>query len=209
MSRSSARDGLSFDDGARAVELARDAVRAFVEDGRREEPGSMRDAFYDRSSAFVRLETTTQRGQLRGCASAHDAPAELERDAERLGMTIVDAAIAAASDDSRSTVTAPELDSLVVTVFVAEEVTPVDDPATDLVVGRHGLAIEGPSTGGWMFPTVPVDNDWGVYEYLDRTARKAGLPADAWGDEDVRVLALEGPVYAENEPGGSVTRRLE
>lgn len=210
MSRSTGRvDGLTHEDGTRAVELARDSVRAFVKDGRREEPGSMRDAFYDRSGAFVRLESATARGQLRGCAGAYDSPTDLENGSRRLGMAIVDAAIGAASEDSRTVVTAPELDTLAVTVFVAETVTEIDDPVEDVEIGTHGLAMEGRGTAGWMFPTVPVENDWGVYEYLDHTARKADLPADAWMDDDVRVVTLSGPVFAENEPGGSVMRRLE
>ncbi|AKH96775.1 TIGR00296 family protein [Halanaeroarchaeum sulfurireducens] len=209
MARSKGRpDGLTHEDGTRAVELARDSVRAFVENGRREEPGSMRDAFYDRSGAFVRLETATGRGQLRGCAGAYDSPRAIEEGNRRLGMAIVDAAIEAASEDSRSVVTPPELDSIAVTVFVAETVTETSTPADDVEVGHHGVAMEGRGNAGWMFPTVPVDNGWGVYEYLDRTARKAGLSNDAWMDDDVRVVTLDGPVFAENDPGGSVQRRF-
>lgn len=210
MSRSRGRpDGLTRADGTRAVELARDSVRAYVENGRRESPGSMRDAFYDRSAAFVRLETAGHRGQLRGCAGSVDSPSALESTSRRLGLAIVDAAIEAASGDSRDPVTPPELDSIGVTVFVAEHVEETDDPDEDVEVGTHGVAIEGDGKAGWMFPTVPVDNGWGVYEYLDRTSRKAGLTDGAWMDDDVRVVTMEGPVFAENEPGGSVTRRLE
>lgn len=210
MARSTRRpEQLSEADGTRAVELARDSVREFVENGRREEPGSMRDAFYARTGAFVRLETATPRGQLRGCAGAYASPSDLENGSEHLGTTIVDAAIAAASEDSRDEVTAPELDNLSVTVFVAEEVHEATDPAEAVEVGRHGLGIEGRGVSGWMFPTVPVENGWGVYEYLDRTARKAGLPTDAWMEDDVRVVATSGSVFAENDPGGTVTRRLD
>lgn len=209
MARSRGRpDELTHEDGTRAVELARDSVRSFVENGRREDPGSMRDAFYDRSGAFVRLETETPRGQLRGCAGAYDTPTALQDGSRRLGMAIVDAAIEAASEDSRTAVTGPELDSIIVTVFVAEGITETDDPTEDIEVGRNGVAVEGRGTSGWMFPTVPVDNGWGVYEYLDRTARKAGLPNDAWMDDDVGVFTIDGPVFAENDPGGSVMRRF-
>lgn len=201
-------DGLTRADGSRAVELARDSVRAYVENGRREEPGSMRDAFYDRSGAFVRLETAGHRGRLRGCAASIDSPSGLESSSRRLGMAIVDAAIEAASGDSRNPVTPPELDSIGVTVFVAERVEETVDPVEDVEVGNHAVAVEGNGRAGWMFPTVPVDNGWDVYEYLDRTSRKAGFAPDAWMDDDVTVVTLDGPVFAENEPGGSVTRRF-
>ncbi|MEF8856940.1 MAG: AMMECR1 domain-containing protein, partial [Haloplanus sp.] len=84
---------LSYEDGARAVELAREAVEAYVLQGQREQPGSMRDAFYARTGAFVRITSTRGRGRLRGCAGAY-------RGSDQLGHAIVDAAITAASDDS-------------------------------------------------------------------------------------------------------------
>ena len=77
---------LSYDDGARAVELAREAVEAYVLQGQREQPGSMRDAFYARTGAFVRIKSTRGRGRLRGCAGAY-------RGSDQLGHAIVDAAI--------------------------------------------------------------------------------------------------------------------
>jgi len=206
MSRSRGRAELSHEDGTRAVELARDSVREFVKNGRREEPGSMRDAFYARQGAFVRLETATPPGQLRGCAGAYDTPTELESGSRHLGTAIVDAAIEAASEDSRGKVTAPELDNIAVSVFIVESVVDTGDPLTEVEVGKHGVGVEGRGTAGWMYPTVPVDNDWSTPEYLDRTCRKAGLPADGWLDDDVRVVKLVGRVLAENEPGGSVTQ---
>ncbi|MFB6068844.1 MAG: TIGR00296 family protein [Halobacterium sp.] len=201
-------DGLSREDGTRAVELARDAIREFVANGRREDPGSMRDAFYARHGAFVRLETDAPRAQLRGCAGAYETPSELAHGSRHLGTAIVDAAIAAASGDSRNAVTAPELDNITVSVFIVDRVVETDDPVNDIEVGRHGVGVEGRGEAGWMFPTVPVEHGWGVHEYLDRTARKAGLPADAWMD-DVAVSVLGGEVYAEMAPGGSVDRRFD
>jgi len=54
---------LSYEDGARAVELARESVDSYVRHGQREQPGSMREAFYERTGAFVRLlESTRGRG---------------------------------------------------------------------------------------------------------------------------------------------------
>ncbi|MFB6070715.1 MAG: TIGR00296 family protein [Halanaeroarchaeum sp.] len=202
-------DGLTSEDETRVVELARDSVREYVANGRREDPGSMRDAFYARHGAFVRLETDTPRSQLRGCAGAYDRPSDLQTASEHLGTAIVDASIAAASDDSRNAVTAPELDNITVTVFVAQSVEVTENPSEDVAVGRHGVGVEGRGKAGWMFPSVPVEHGWGIHEYLDRTCRKAGLPADAWREDDVQVVRMDGPVLAEREPGGSVDRPLD
>ncbi|AHG02674.1 hypothetical protein HALDL1_02815 [Halobacterium sp. DL1] len=201
---------LSFEDGARTVELARESVEAFVRNGQREQPGSMRDAFYNRTSAFVRLESTQGRGRLRGCAGAQDSARELGNGSQQLGHAIVEASIKAASEAScGSEVEAAELPNLRVSVCTVSNLVLTDNPAEDIDLGVHGVAIDGDGQHGWMYPTLPVENDWSVYEYLDRTCRKAGLPNGAWEDDDVMVTLFEGQVFretdAEEEPVEELT----
>lgn len=189
---------LSYEDGARAVDLAREAVELFVRNGQREQPGSMRDAFYQRTGAFVRLESTRGRGSLRGCAGGYEAT-------ERLGHVIVDAAIEAASGDSAgSAVSPPELSNLTVSVCAVTNVLLTDDPLADLELGNHGVAVDGGAEHGWLYPTVPIEQGWTAEEYLTRTCRKAGLPPTAWEQEDVVVTLFEGEVFREREAEGSV-----
>ncbi|WP_433625978.1 TIGR00296 family protein [Halomicrococcus sp. NG-SE-24] len=191
---------LTYEDGTRAVELAREAVNSYVINGQREQPGSMREAFYARTGVFVRLESTRGRGSLRGCAGAHET-------SEQLGHVIVNSAISAASDDSCGSEVEPaELSNLEISVFVVEDTVLTDDPANDIELGTHGVAVEGRGERASMFPTLPVENDWSAFEYLDRTCRKAGLPRGAWEDDDVAVLLVDGPVFREREPEGSIER---
>ncbi|WP_299267301.1 TIGR00296 family protein [Halorientalis sp.] len=185
-------------DGVRAVELARNAVESFVENGAREQLGSMRDAFYLRTGAFVRLENTHGRGRLRGCAGSYDWN-------DHLGEALVDAAIDAANEDScGSTVDAAELSSLCVSVCIVGSVVLTDDPLADIELGRHGVAVERGAEGGWLYPTVPMENGWSAAEYLDRACRTSGLAAGAWEDDDTIVTLFEGRVFREREPEGSI-----
>jgi uncharacterized protein (TIGR00296 family) len=187
---------LSYQDGARAVELAREAVEAYVLNGQREHPGSMRDAFYNRTGAFVRLEA--HGGRLRGCAGSHEST-------QQLGHGIVEAAIEAASEGScRSELEAAELPSVSVSVCIVSNVVLTDDPASDVEIGTHGLAVDKGDKHGWMYPTVPMENGWSEYDYLDRTCRKAGLAPDAWEDEDTMVTLFEGEVFRERSPDGEI-----
>ncbi|MFB6106317.1 MAG: TIGR00296 family protein [Halobacteriaceae archaeon] len=187
---------LTFQDGARAVELAREAVEAYVLNGQREHPGSMREAFYDRTGVFVRLEATG--GRLRGCAGAHES-------SQQLGHGIVESAINAASEDScRTEVEPAELGNLAISVCAVTNLVLTDDPEADLAVGVHGVALDSPDGNAWMYPTVPLDNGWNKYEYLDRTCRKAGLPKGAWEADDVMVTLFEGQVFRERTPGGEI-----
>jgi uncharacterized protein (TIGR00296 family) len=186
---------VSFEDGARAVELAREAIEGYVRDGRREQPGSMRDSFYERTGAFVRIERD---GRLRGCAGSPDSD-------RHLGEAIVEAAIRAASTGTtRGEVSAPELSEVTVGVFVVSEVVLTDDPLADLSVGTHGVAVDAGGEHAWLYPAIPVEQDWSAREYLRRTCRTAGLDADAWTDADAMVTLLDGRLFSERSPAGEV-----
>ncbi|MFC6905135.1 TIGR00296 family protein [Halalkalicoccus tibetensis] len=192
---------LSYEDGIRAVELAREAIESYVSHGQREQPGSMREAFYQRTGALVRIESTRGRGSLRGCAGTYQTN-------DHLGHAIVDAAITAASDDScGSELNAAELGSVVVSTCIVRDVLLTDDPLADLELGHHGVAVDAGDKGGWLYPTIPTENDWSAREYLDRTCRKAGLPPTAWQDDDVMVVLFSGEVFREREPNGSIEHR--
>ncbi|WP_332897825.1 TIGR00296 family protein [Haladaptatus sp. CMSO5] len=188
----------SYDDGRGAVDLAREAVDLFVNNGQRKQPGSMRDAFYNRAGVFIRLQATQGRGRLRGCAGTVQST-------ERVGHTIIEAAIQAASTDScGSELEAAELSSTAFSVCIVTDVIPTDDPAADLEVGTHGLAVQKGRQSGWLYPTVPVENGWSEFEYLDRTCRKAGLSPTAWEKDDVDVLLFHSQVFEERTPNGSI-----
>jgi hypothetical protein len=187
---------LSYEDGARAVELARESVEAYVLQGQREQPGSMRDAFYARTGALVRIRSTRGRGRLRGCAGAY-------RGSDQLGHAIVEAAIKAASDDSCGSEVEPaELSNVAVSVCVVAGYTLTDDPLSDLELGTHGVAVDAGADHAWLYPTIPVENDWSAGEFLARASRKAGGSPFAWrDDDDVVVTLFEGQVFRERSDG--------
>lgn len=191
---------LTYEDGARAVELAREAVESFVLHGQREQPGSMREAFYARTGAFVRITSTRGRGRLRGCAGAY-------RGNDQLGHAIVDAAIQAASGDScGSEIESKELPNLSISVCIVTNNVLTADPVADLELGRHGVAIDNGGSHGWLYPTIPVENGWNKEEFLSRACRKARLSPFAWQEEDTMVTLIEGEVFRERPDGGSVER---
>ena len=191
---------LTYEDGARTVELAREAIESYVVNGQREQPGSMREAFYQRTGALVRLESSRGRGSLRGCAGSY-------RSNEQLGHEIVEAAIEAASDSSCGSEVKPaELSNLLVSVCVIRDLFTTEDPLTDLELGRHGIAIETPRGADWLYPTIPIENNWPAQAYLERTCRKCNIPPNGWDDPDVDVMLFDTAVFREREPMGSVER---
>ena len=189
---------LTYEDGARTVELARESMESYVLNGQREQPGSMREAFYQRTGALVRLQSSRGRGSLRGCAGSY-------RGTDQLGHEIVEAAIEASSDSSCGSEVRPaELSNLLVSVCVVRDLWESSDPLEELDIGRHGLAVESQGQSGWLYPTIPVENNWTKDAYLARTCRKARLPADAWQSDDVAVTLFDAAVFREREPNGSV-----
>ena len=189
---------LTYEDGACTVELAREALESYVLNGQREQPGSMREAFYQRTGALVRLESSRGRGSLRGCAGKY-------RGKEQLGHEIVEAAIEAASENSCGSEISPaELSNIIVSVCVVRDVHEAADPLAELEIGRHGVAIEAGDIAEWLYPTIPLENGWSPEDYLERACRKSKLPPNAWQDEDVNVILFDVAVFREREPGGSV-----
>jgi len=192
---------LNAEKGEKAVELARDSMRSYVADGKRERPGCMTDVFYERVGAAVRLDSTRGRRRVRGSGVSY------KRD-KHLSEAIVDAVIDASSEcEGTSEVSRCELDSVAVTLCVLTSVEEVGDEAVDeFEVGRHGAIVENGRDTGWMLPTVPVERGWGATELLDRTCCKAGIDEGCWRDDGTSssVYLFEGPVFREKSPGGGV-----
>jgi uncharacterized protein (TIGR00296 family) len=192
---------LSPEKGEKAVELARDSMRSYVADGKRERPGCMEDVFYERVGAAVRLDSTRGRRRVRGSGVAY------RRD-KHLSEAIVDAVIEASSEcEGTSEVGRCELDSVAVTLCILSSVEEVGEDAADVLeVGEHGAIVENGRDTGWMLPTVPVERGWSAGEFLDRTCSKAGINEGCWRDDTSgsSVYLFEGQVFREQNPGGGV-----
>lgn len=192
---------LSTEKGEKAVELARDSMRSYVVDGKRERPGCMKDVFYDRVGAAVRLDSTRGRRRVRGSGVSY------KRD-KHLSEAIVDAVIEASDPcEGTSEISKCELGSVAVTLCVLSSVEKVGEDAVERCeIGKHGAIVESGRDTGWMLPTVPVERGWSATELLDRTCRKSGIDHGCWRDSssDSNVYLFEGQVFREQSPDGRV-----
>lgn len=140
--------------------------------------------------AFV---TISKNGDLRGCIG-YIAPVE------PLINTVRDVAAYAALRDARfPPVTAAELSQLQYEVSVLSQVRRVTD-IRQIQVGQHGLLMKKGDREGVLLPQVPVDQGWDRKTFLEETARKAGLPASAWKDEDTDIFLFTAVVFGESKP---------
>ena len=189
---------LSDSDGVFLVKTARMAVTEFLSNGKRmklEPKHEKRFSF--NSGIFVTLNNTDG---LRGCIG-------FPMPDKKLSHGIIDAAIAAATEDPRfSPVKTNELNGIVfeVTVLTPPVEITVTDPMEYLEkikVGRDGLIIRNSFSSGLLLPQVPVEYGWDVEEFLQHTCEKAGLEKDTWKNEKVKIEKFEGIVYKEGANG--------
>ena len=189
---------LSDSDGVLLIKIARMAVTEFLSNGKRMKLESEDEKkFSFNSGVFVTLNNADG---LRGCIG-------FPMPDKKLSHGIIDAAIAAATEDPRfSPVKINELNEIVfeVTVLTPPVEITITDPMEYLEkikVGRDGLIISNSFSSGLLLPQVPVEYGWNVEEFLQHTCEKAGLEKDTWKNEKVKIEKFEGIVYKEETDG--------
>lgn len=194
---------ISDGEGAELVRLARRAVEAYLQYSAIIKPE--KDSL-DMAGVFVTLNYLTRNKEehLRGCIG-------FPLPEKKLQQSVVEAAIAAATEDPRfPPVDRQELDSIVFEVSVLtppEEIrTRPADYKNEIRIGRDGLVLRWRHGSGLLLPQVPVELKWGVDEYLANICYKAGAPADAWLDPASKLYRFQAIVFKEDEPRGTVSR---
>jgi AmmeMemoRadiSam system protein B/AmmeMemoRadiSam system protein A len=138
--------------------------------------------------AFVTLK---KKGQLRGCIG-YIAPMKA------LYLTVRDVAAAAAVEDRRfQPVTTAELGELEYEVSVLSPLRRVTD-IKQIRVGQHGLVVKKGDYEGLLLPQVPTEQGWDRRTFLEQTCVKAGLPPQAWQDEDTDIFLFSALVFDEH-----------
>jgi AmmeMemoRadiSam system protein A len=139
----------------------------------------------ERFGVFVTLKI---RGRLRGCIGhiVGDAP---------LCETVSRMALAAAFEDPRfSPLRLDEFEQLEIEISILSPLELCSDPAR-IVVGRHGLLLRKGGRSGLLLPQVPVEWGWSRETFLKQTCAKAGLPADAWRENETEIYWFEAEVF--------------
>jgi hypothetical protein len=143
------------------------------------------DKLRERLGAFVTLKIG---GRLRGCIGhlVGDGP---------LHATVAQMSKAAAFQDPRfPPLSRGDFDKIKVEISILSPIEPCPD-VERIEVGRHGLVIRKGNHSGLLLPQVPVEWKWDRETFLRHTAMKAGLPAEAWKDEDSEILWFEAEVF--------------
>jgi uncharacterized protein (TIGR00296 family) len=194
---------LSDQDGETIVKTARAAVTEYLKTGKKINlHEDFKSKFSYNSGVFV---TLNKKENLRGCIG-------FPTPAKKLYQSLVDAAIASATEDPRfPQVQYEELNeiSFEVTILTPPEEVKVTNPleyTSKIKVGRDGLIVKWEFGSGLLLPQVPVEYGWNEEEFLNHTCEKAGAPFDCWKSKSTTILQFEGIVFREAKPNENVER---
>ena len=139
------------------------------------------------AGAFVTLKRA---GMLRSCCGSLGK-------ATPLSKAIEHAAVAVAKHDRRfppiSPVELPYLDVDVWLLGISEPVSAKGPERRNaVIIGKHGLGIAKGNRHGLLLPGVAVEHHLDAEGFLEQVCHKAGLPADAWQDDDAALSTFEG-----------------
>ena len=186
---------LAEEEGKKGLQLAREAIEQYLSDSTKMKPKKgLPVSFEEERGVFV---TLNKYGTLRGCIG-YPYPVF------KLKEAIIDAAISAAVNDPRfPVVTEEELADITIelTVLTVPQVLkeqPKELPK-HIEIGKHGLIVKKGLYQGLLLPQVATEHNWSSEEFLCESCWKAGLPQDAWLDEDTEVSIFEGQIFKEEE----------
>ncbi len=178
------------------LKVARESVTTAVNEQKFSPvPNGEPEALTRDRGAFVTLK---KNGELRGCIG-YITPMK------SLIETVRDVAAFAALKDPRfPPVSAAEVGLLEYEISVLSPLRRVTD-IKQIQVGRHGLLMRKGDREGVLLPQVPTEEGWDRKTFLEQTCRKAGLPPNAWQDEDTDIFMFTALVFGQPAATRAVT----
>lgn len=185
--------GLTEDEQQTLLRIARDTATTYLTDGTELEIDKSRYELSPRllapGAAFVTLRN---KELLRGCIGHVVAMTPLYK-------SVAHNAIQACRDPRFTSipVTVDELPELTVEVSVLTPMRRLLD-TRKIEVGRDGLMMVQGQMSGLLLPQVPVEQRWDREEFLAQTCNKAGLPPDAWKNQNTEIYRFAAQVFSED-----------
>ena len=194
-------------EGILAVQIAREALEAFVE-GRSMRSFVVPTAFEEKAGAFVTLSKHGVKDpyeKLRGCIGYPEPFFPLLK-------AVVKSAEGAAEDPRFPPLKTEELPKVVVEVSLLTPPQPIEvkkqrDLPRQIRLGEDGIVVAQGPYRGLFLPQVATENGMDAETFLSECCMKAGLMPDAWLDDATRVKTFQTEIFEEVEPRGAVVRR--
>lgn len=197
----------SDQEGVLAVQIAREALEAFVE-RRAMRSFVVPKTFEQKAGAFVTLSrhgVEDPYDRLRGCIGYPEPFFPLLK-------AVVRSAEGAAEDPRFPPLGADELPGIVVEVSLLTPPQPLEvkkqrDLPKRIRLGEDGIVVAQGANRGLFLPQVATEHHMDAETFLSEACMKAGLMPDAWLDESTRVKTFQSEIFEEVEPRGAIVRR--
>ena len=200
-----------LEDGEYLLRLARRNIEFYLETGNEVNLNldELPEKYKEHAGIFVTLRKNIPDNtrNLRGCIG-YPLPVF------PLYKALIEASISSATKDFRfSNVKLKEMDDLIVEITILTppkkiEVSNPKDYPKKIKIGEDGLIVKFGSFSGLLLPQVPVEWKWDAERFLDHTCNKAGLPMDAWREnEDILIEKFQGIIFEEEEPRGKIVQK--
>lgn len=180
--------------------IARDSLEKYTHSGARVDVAAyeLTPLLLRQGGAFVSLH---RQGRLRGCIGYIQSNLSL-------AQTVAENAVNAGHRDPRfdpvQTVELPEIDieisALLPGIEEGSPFIPVAD-VSEILIGRDGLFLRHLSRHreGLLLPQVPVEQGWDLDAYLRGICMKAGVPSNAWQENDCQLSRFRAQVFGEKQ----------
>ncbi|MBN1480938.1 AmmeMemoRadiSam system protein A [candidate division KSB1 bacterium] len=187
MSDESVGSPLSPDEQKTLLAVARTAIEQAYDDTTSDTIHVDSSRLFEKLGAFVTLHND---GVLRGCIGYVFAYKPLVE-------TVKEMAVAAAMRDPRFVpVDQEELPFVDIEISVLSPLRDIRD-IQEIEIGIHGLYISRGAYSGLLLPQVALEYNWDREAFLEQTCRKAGLPLNAWQDEETSIKIFSAQVFGE------------
>ncbi|MBN1793855.1 MAG: AmmeMemoRadiSam system protein A [Candidatus Omnitrophica bacterium] len=167
--------------------VARQAIGDSLKGKKPVRPVAVDPVFLEKCGAFVTLE---KEGELRGCIG-HIA-------ADRVLIDVIrEMALQAAFHDPRfHPLQSEEVNSITIELSILSEFQRIQAPS-EIHIGLHGLYIRKGFFSGLLLPQVAARYGWDRDTFLRHICIKAGLPEDAWRDDESELFVFSADVFSE------------
>ena len=171
------------------LKIARSAIVSTLESKAQPSLKFQSEALNRRSGVFVTLRIGED---LRGCIGYVEPLFPLARATQ-------DVAVKAAMEDPRfMPITLTELEKITIEISVLSPLSEVQD-VEKIEIGMHGLVIDAGYRRGLLLPQVATEYHWDSKQFLKQVALKAGLPSDAWKQEEIKLFTFTVEKFEESE----------
>ncbi|WP_455646160.1 AmmeMemoRadiSam system protein A [Methanosphaera sp.] len=180
-------------EGQLLIEQAKLAILSYLNDEEYPELEDIPEILNKKLGVFV---TLNKKGSLRGCIGTFEAEEPLYKEVQEMAI------YSAFYDNRFNMLQLEEIDDIKIEISILTEpelveVDTFEEYFSKIELGVDGLRIEKNNNVGVFLPQVPLEQGWGMNNYLENLCYKAGLPNYAWKDKNTKIYKFQAQIFEE------------